>query len=260
MKKNKLAAFLLLLLGTLTTNAQKKSDPDSLAKEASKTEIWEPIPAIVTPGKNSFEAPSDAIVLFNGKNTNAFQKIDGSPVGWKIDQQGILNVVKGSGYIQTKESFGSCQLHIEWRTPLAIAGSSQTRGNSGIFLMGRYELQVLDSYNNPTYANGQAGSIYKQYIPLVNACKKPGEWQSYDIIFTAPQFFSDGTLQQPAYITVLQNGVLIQNHVAIKGNTEWVGAPAYKAHNAKEPLAIQDHGLDGGNPDSFRNIWIRNLQ
>ncbi len=259
MKKTTLAILLLIMVCNLNINAQKKADPDSLGKEAQKTEVWEPVPILVTPGKTNSDAPSDAIILFNGKNTNAFQKTDGSAVGWKIDQQGILNVVKGSGYIQTKESFGSCQLHIEWRTPIAIAGSSQTRGNSGIFLMGRYELQVLDSYNNPTYANGQAGSIYKQYIPLVNACKKPGDWQSYDIIFTAPEFFSDGSLQQPAYITVLHNGVLIQNHVAIKGNTEWIGAPAYKVHKTKEPLAIQDHGLDGGNPDSFRNIWIRPL-
>ncbi|TAG13196.1 MAG: DUF1080 domain-containing protein [Sphingobacteriia bacterium] len=259
MKKIMLAAFPLLLLSALNSNAQKKVDPDSLVNEAKKTEVWEPVPAVVTPGKTNADAPSDAIILFNGKNTNAFQKTDGTAIGWKIDQLGILNVVKGSGYIQTKEVFGSCQLHIEWRTPLAIAGSGQTRGNSGIFLMGRYELQVLDSYNNPTYPNGQAGSIYKQFIPLVNASRKPGEWQTYDIIFTAPQFFSDGTLQQPAYITVLHNGILVQNHVAIKGNTEWIGAAAYKAHNAKEPLAIQDHGLDGGNPDSFRNIWIRPL-
>ncbi|GAC1443985.1 MAG: hypothetical protein NVSMB63_13100 [Sediminibacterium sp.] len=170
-----------------------------------------------------------------------------------------ITVVKGSGNIATKQGFGSCQLHIEWREPAAIAGKSQTRGNSGIFLMGRYELQVLDSYQNPTYVNGQAGSIYKQHIPLVNACKKPGEWQSYEVIFTAPQFNPDGTLRSAARITVMQNGVLVQNNAEIRGGTVWIGQPVYKAHGDKEPLVLQDHGKDGGNPVSFRNIWIREL-
>jgi hypothetical protein len=239
--------------------AQQKPNMDSLVNASKKTEVWEPVPTVVTPGKLSSDAPSDAIVLFNGKGTDAFQKKGGGPIGWKMDAQGILNVVKGSGDIETKASFGSCQLHIEWRSPAAIAGAGQSRGNSGIFLMGKYELQVLDSYNNPTYSNGQAGSIYKQHIPLVNASRKPGEWQSYDIVFNAPVFFSDGKLQQPATITVFHNGVLVQNNVTIQGGTEWIGPASYKQHPDKAPLVIQDHGMDGGNPVSFRNIWIRPL-
>lgn len=232
---------------------------DSLFKEAAKTELWEPVPPIVTPGKTNSEAPSDAIVLYNGKDVAQWQKENGGKPGWKIDKDGALTVVKGSGNIATKMGFGSCQLHIEWREPALIAGAGQTRGNSGIFFMGQYELQVLDSYDNPTYVNGQAGSIYKQHIPLVNASRKPGEWQSYDVIFNAPKFYSDGQLQSPATITVLHNGVLVQNNVAIKGHTEWIGAPVYKAHGTKEPLVLQDHGMDGGQPMSYRNIWIRDL-
>jgi hypothetical protein len=237
----------------IAANAQ-----DSLAREAAKTEIWEPVPKIVTPGNTNSEPPSDAIVIFNGKDVNQLQKENGGAVGWKIDED-ALTVVKGSGNIATKQAFGNCQLHIEWREPATIAGASQTRGNSGIFFMGKYELQVLDSYNNPTYVNGQAGSIYKQHIPLVNASKKPGEWQTYDIIFTAPKFNGDGSLQSPARITVLHNNVLVQNNVEIKGNTEWVGQPKYTKVRDKEPIVLQDHGRDGGQPMSYRNIWVREL-
>lgn len=247
------------LLIVCSSNGQQRMNMDSLMKESKKTEVWEPVPVMVSPGKSASDAPSDAVVLFNGKNLNAFQKKGGGLPGWKVDAQGILNVVKGSGDIETKEKFGSCQLHIEWRTPATLAGDGQSRGNSGIFLMGKYELQVLDSYNNPTYSNGQAGSIYKQHIPLVNASRKPGEWQSYDIIFNVPRFFSDGSLQQPATITVIHNGVLVQNNVTILGGTEWIGPASYKKHADKESLVIQDHGMDGGNPVSFRNIWIRPL-
>jgi hypothetical protein len=254
---------LILLSATLTITvvamAQRKMNMDSLVKEAAKTEFWEPVPKLVTAGKTSADAPSDAIVLYNGKDLAQWQKEKGGAPGWKIEKDGALTVVKGSGNIATKQGFGDCQLHIEWREPAAIAGASQSRGNSGIFFMGRYELQVLDSYNNPTYVNGQAGSIYKQHAPLVNASRKPGEWQSYDVIFTAPRFFSDGKLQSPATITVLHNGVLVQNHVTIKGHTEWIGQPKYEAHSEKEPLVLQDHGMDGGNPMSYRNIWIREL-
>lgn len=257
------ACIFIMTAGTILSvtalKAQKKFNPDSLFKEAAKTEVWEPVPEKVTPGKNSSDAPSDAIVLFQGKNLNAWQKKGGGKPGWKIDASGTLNVVKGSGDIETKQGFGSCQLHIEWKSPAAIAGNSQSRGNSGIFFMGRYELQVLDSYNNPTYVNGQAGSMYKQYAPLVNAARKPGEWQSYDVVFTAPRFYADGQVQEPARITVFHNGVLIQNNVIIKGNTEWIGASAYKVHGDKEPLILQDHGMDGGNPVAYRNIWIRPL-
>jgi hypothetical protein len=161
----------------------------------------------------------------------------------------------GSGNIQTKKGFGDCQLHIEWRTPDTAKGEGQERGNSGIFFMGRYELQVLDSYHNRTYSNGQAGSIYKQYMPLVNVCRGPGEWQTYDVIFTAPRFNADSTLKSAATITVLQNGVLIQNNVSLWGGTEYIGIPKYKMHGDKDPLILQDHG----NTVKYRNIWIREL-
>ncbi|SJZ65961.1 3-keto-disaccharide hydrolase [Sediminibacterium ginsengisoli] len=239
--------------------AAKAQNVDSLVKEAAKTEVWTPVPAVVTPGKTSSDAPSDAIILYNGSNADAWKTKKGTAPGIVKQADGSFIIEKGTGDIITKQAFGNCQLHVEWRSPAEIAGSSQTRGNSGIFLMGRYELQVLDSYENPTYVNGQAGSIYKQYIPLVNACRKPGEWQSYDIIFTAPKFDANGKLISPAYITVLQNGVLIQNHVAIKGSSEWIGAPSYTAHAPKESLVIQDHGKDGGIAAGFRNIWIREL-
>ena len=254
------SAFATMSLAQSQTDAEKKAIQSAREKEAAKTEIWEPVPAKVTPGKLAGEAPSDAIILMNGKDLNAWQKENGGAPTWKIDKDGATTVVKGTGNLETKQAFGSCQLHIEWREPTAIAGSSQSRGNSGIFFMGRYELQVLDSYENPTYVNGQAGSIYKQHIPLVNASRKPGEWQVYDVVFTAPQFYADGNLQTPAYITVFHNGVLVQNHVAIKGGTEWIGQPKYKAHKEKETLVLQDHGKDGGNPMSYRNIWIRELQ
>lgn len=254
MKKNLLLCMALVTASTVM--AQRNQD--SLVKESAKTEVWEPVPKSVATG-NYGEAPSDAVIIFNGKDLNSLQKENGGEVGWKIDADGALTVVKGSGNIATKQKFGNCQLHIEWRQPTVIAGSSQTRGNSGIFFMGKYELQVLDSYNNPTYVNGQAGSIYKQYIPLVNASKKPGEWQSYDVIFTAPKFKADGSLQTPAYITVLHNGVLVQNHVEIKGNSEWIGQPKYTKTAEKESIVLQDHGKDGGQPISYRNFWIREL-
>ncbi|HJV20993.1 MAG TPA: DUF1080 domain-containing protein [Sediminibacterium sp.] len=243
----------------LPAKAQQQLNTDSLFREAARTEVWEPVPSKITPGKSAGDAPSDALVLFDGKHLNEWQKKGGGKPGWKTDASGILNVVKGSGDIETKRGFGSCQLHIEWRSPAVIAGKGQSRGNSGIFFMGRYELQVLDAYNNPTYVNGQAGSIYKQHIPLVNAARKPGEWQSYDIVFTAPTFYSDGRVQEPARMTVFHNGVLIQNNVIIKGSSEWIGAPAYKAHSDREPIILQDHGMDGGNPVAYRNIWIRPL-
>lgn len=258
MQKN-LLFFVATAMGIATGYAQSKVNQDSLVKEAAKTEIWEPVPPLVTPGATNSMAPSDAIVLFGGKDMHQWKRKDGSAAVCEIAKDGSFMIEKGAGDIATKQAFGNCQLHIEWRSPAAIAGSGQTRGNSGVYLMGRYELQVLDGYKNPTYVNGQAGSIYKQYIPLVNACKKPGEWQSYDIIFTAPQFAADGSLQSPARVTVLQNGILVQNNVAIKGGTQWIGQPSYKAHDVKESLVLQDHGKDGGNAVSYRNIWIREL-
>jgi len=173
---------------------------------------------------------------------------------WKLEG-GTMTVEKGTGEIHSVQKFGNCQLHIEWRTPAKVEGEGQGRGNSGIFLMSRYELQVLDSYNNITYSNGQAGSIYKQHIPLVNASKKPGEWQTYDVIFIAPKFNDDGSVNSPARITVFHNGVLIQNNVEIKGSTAYIGKPVYTKHADKESLTLQDHG----NPVSYRNIWVREL-
>jgi hypothetical protein len=218
-----------------------------------ETEDWSKRPAIVTPGKLN-QPPSDAIILYGGaRDIVNWESEKGGPAAWKADS--VLTVVPKTGNIKTVKSFGDCQLHIEWRTPAIVSGSGQGRGNSGVFLMGLYELQVLDSYNNETYYNGQAGSIYKQYIPLVNACLGPGQWQTYDIIFTAPRFNAEGQLVHAAAFTVLQNGVLIQNNVQVKGPTEYIGLPVYKAHPEKLPLVLQEHG----NTVSFRNIWIREL-
>jgi hypothetical protein len=218
------------------------------------TEVWKPVPPVVTPGATSADAPSDAIVLFNGKGLDAWESAKGGAASWTL-KEGAMTVKPGTGGIRTKDSLGSCQLHIEWQTPALVKGEGQGRGNSGIFLMGLYELQVLDSYDNVTYSNGQAGSMYKQSMPLVNVCRKPGEWQSYDIIFTAPVFWEDGRLKEPARITVLHNGVLIQHNVAIWGQTSYIGIPKYEKHAGKLPLVLQDHG----DLVSYRNIWLRNL-
>ena len=217
------------------------------------TEVWEPVPPVITPGTGT-AAPSDALVLFNGTGLENWVSKDGGKAEW-IVTDGVMTVKAGAGAISTMESFSDCQLHIEWRTPTVVIGESQGRGNSGIFLQSLYELQVLDSYDNRTYSNGQAGSIYKQNMPLVNVCRKPGEWQTYDVIFTAPRFNEDGTLKSPGYITVLQNGVLVQNHFELKGSTQYIGQPFYKKHSLKQPLMLQDHGNDV----SYRNIWIRQL-
>ena len=217
------------------------------------TEKWEPVPPVVTPGEGT-APPSDAIILIDGTDMDKWESVTGGEVKWEFED-GILTVVKETGAIQTRQGFGDIQLHIEWRAPAEVVGEGQGRGNSGIFLQGRYEVQVLDCYDNITYPNGQAGSVYKQHIPLVNACRPPGEWQAYDIIYIAPRFKEDGTLFTPATLTVLHNGILIQNHVSIKGATEYIGLPTYKPHDLKQPIQLQDHG----NPVSYRNIWIREL-
>ncbi|MFL6216512.1 MAG: DUF1080 domain-containing protein [Blastocatellia bacterium] len=212
-------------------------------------------PVVVTPGRTSSDAPSDAIVLFDGKDLSAWRSAAGSgEAKWTV-RDGYVEVASRTGDIATKQEFGDCQLHIEWATPSEVKGTSQERGNSGVFLMERYEIQVLDSYDNKTYYHGQAGAVYKQYAPLVNACRKPGEWQTYDIIFKAPKFDEQGKVTERARVTVLQNGVLIQNNVEIYGNT-WHDKPAlYIAHGPKASLKLQDHG----NPVRYRNIWIRPL-
>ncbi|MEZ6096971.1 MAG: DUF1080 domain-containing protein [Pirellulaceae bacterium] len=210
--------------------------------------VW-PEPPIVNPG-NEHHAPSDAIVLFNGKDMSAFDGGD----KWLV-QDGYAQV-QGGG-VTTKQGFGSCQLHIEFATPAEVKGEGQGRGNSGVYLMGKYEIQLLDSFDNKTYFDGQCGALYKQQPPTVNACRGPGEWQSYDIVFEAPQFNEDGSVARPAYVTVLQNGILIHNHVELQGGTFWDQPPHYEAHAEKLPLHLQDHG----NPVRFRNIWVReNIQ
>ena len=221
------------------------------------------LPAVVTPGEPAafFAPPSDAIVLFDGRGESLkthWTDTQGNPSQWNV-VDGALESVKKAGYIQTKQSFGSCQLHIEWAAPANVSGDGQGRGNSGVFLMSTYEIQVLNSYENTTYADGQAGALYGRSKPLKNACRKPGEWQSYDIIFHRPVFDDKGKVVRRATFTVLHNGVLIQDHTILSGGTDWMGPHAvseYKKHPDKLPISLQDHG----NPVRFRNIWIRELQ
>jgi len=228
------------------------------------TEFYTPVPPVVTPGKTNSDAPSDAIILFDGKNLDQWVSVRDStkPAGWDVANN-MITVSKTQGNIRTKQSFLDYQLHIEWRIPENITGSGQARGNSGVFLASTgpgddgYELQVLDCYNNSTYTNGQTASIYKQSVPLANACKKPGEWQSYDVIWTAPRFNDDGSVKSPAFVTVFHNGVLVQNHFQLTGQTLYIGKPFYKAHGPS-PIKLQAHG-DKSEPISYRNIWIRPL-
>jgi hypothetical protein len=217
-----------------------------------------PHPAVVTPGSCSTDqqpgkAPSDAIVLFDGSSLDAWQSDKGGPAGWKL-QDGYMEVVAGSGNIATRQKFSDYQLHVEFREPQPATGNSQERGNSGVFLAGLYEVQVLDSYNNPTYADGHASAIYGQTPPLVNASRPPGEWQSYDIMFTTPRF-ANGKLAKPGYVTVLHNGVLTQNHTQLLGPSVHHALPKWTPHDPDMPLKLQDHAM----PVRFRNIWIRPL-
>jgi len=242
-----LASFIMLSAFAATAQQPRTGDP-------KLTEIWNPEPRVITPGKTAADPPSDAIILFDGKDASKWKGNDGGNIKWKI-ADGAMTVAAGTGQITTREGFGDCQLHIEWRTPAEVKGESQGRGNSGIFLMSRYELQVLDSYKNRTYSNGQAASIYKQLPPLVNASRGPGEWQTYDVIFIAPRFNADSTVKSQARITVIHNGVLVQNNAALWGGTQYIGIATYDMHSDKEPIILQDHG----NPVSYRNIWIRPL-
>jgi hypothetical protein len=244
---------LLSIVFSLAASSIVAQGLDREAIDPRATEVWDLLPKKITPGIAPGEAPSDAIVLFDGKDLSKWSSLDGGKAQWEVKGDAIT-VVKGAGDIKTRQTFGDFQLHIEWRTPAAIESEGQGRGNSGIFLQERYELQVLDSYESVTYSNGQAGAIYKQSIPLVNACRKPGEWQAYDIIYTAPRFSENGRVTAPAYVTVLQNGVVIHNNTQIAGPTEYKGLPIYQPHG-KGAIQLQDHG----NSVSYRNIWIREL-
>jgi hypothetical protein len=217
-----------------------------------------PQPKAINPGtcglqSRSCKPPSDAIVLFDGKDTSKWVSCKGGPIQWRVEG-GVMEITR-TGDIETVEHFGDCQLHIEWAAPVEVKGESQGRGNSGIFLMGRYEIQILDGYNNPTYADGTAASIYGQYPPLVNACCKPGEWQTYDIFFVAP-CFEESKLISPAFVTIIHNGVLVHHYTELLGLTAHRTMPSYKTHPPKGPIRIQDHR----NPVRFRNIWIRKLK
>jgi len=258
-------AILFSAAGLLCTQqlaqAQEAASPKPKPED---TEVWEPVPAVVTPGVNNTAPPSDAIVLFDGKNLDEWVAVrDKSPAKWIVNN-GILDVDNSQGNIETKRTFKNYQLHLEWKIPTDVTGSGQGRGNSGVFLASTgpgddgYELQVLDPYNNKTYVNGMAASIYKQIIPLVNPGRKPGEWQTYDIVWTAPAFNADSSLKTPAYVTVFFNGVLVQNHFELQGETRYIGKPFYKSYDAA-PIKLQAHGGRTA-PDSFRNIWVRELK
>ncbi len=250
--------FTAILTGSFfAVNAQQTAKPED-------TEIWQPVPKVVTPGNTFRDAPSDAIVLFDGKNLDQWvlTKDTTSKAKWIVADD-MMTVDKSVGDIQTKRAFMDFQLHVEYRIPTNITGSGQARGNSGIFLAalpwgaGGYELQVLDNYNNPTYVNGQVGSIYKQSIPLANAALPPGKWQTYDVIWTAPRFNDDGSLKSPARVTAFHNGILVQNNFELRGDTPYIGQPAYRKHGPS-PIKLQAHG-DKSEPISYRNIWVREL-
>jgi len=262
MKMISVLAAVLLLLPVIAAAAASKDSPQSTARKENLGkwaihDLNRPLPPVVDPGPAGppVAAPSDAIVLFDGKDLSLWEDVKGEPAGWKVED-GHMEVVAKTGSIRTKKGFGDCQLHIEWATPSAVSGESQERGNSGVFLMDTYEIQVLDSHNNRTYADGQAAAIYGQYPPLVNASRKPGEWQTFDIIFHRPRFGADGKLVEPARMTVFHNGVLVHDNEELTGPTAHKARPPYKAHADKLPLSLQDHG----NPVRYRNIWLRELE
>jgi hypothetical protein len=229
-------------------------DPNYKIHDSTRPQPTVVEPAVPSTDEKVGKAPSDAVVLFDGSQLDAWCDMEGNPSKWII-QDGVMECTPGSGYIRTLQSFGDCQLHVEFATPEKVQGSSQGRGNSGVFLMGEYEVQVLDSYNNKTYADGHAGAVYCQYPPGVNASRPPGKWQTYDIIFLRPHFDAQGKLISPARMTVIHNGVLIQNNVELTGPTGWLRRAPYRAHADKLPLSLQDHG----NPVRYRNLWIREL-
>lgn len=251
--------MILIVSSAGLSSFAQKTYPEPERMKAGMSEFWLPQPTVVTPGNiETNSAPSDAIVLFDGKDLSAWETVKTNDAAeWIVNDDGTFTVNKKQGDIRTKQSFENFQLHIEWCVPVNITGENQSRGNSGVYLQGKYEVQILDSYVNETYANGQAGSIYKQSRPLVNVMRKPGEWNVYDIIYTAPVFKEDGTYRTPPGVTVIHNGVVVQNNTTILGTTEYVGFPKVQKHGAG-PIILQSHG-DPSEPISFRNIWIRNL-
>jgi hypothetical protein len=263
--KSKLCYLCLITFGLFSTgpfyaqqgyvNTPPEVSPMPMKPEM--TEIWNPEVKVVKPAAKLGDAPSDAIILFDGKNLDQWvsQRDPSKPAPWKIVNNDHMECVPRSGGIQTKMKFGDCQLHIEWSAPDSVESGGQGRGNSGVFFQNRYELQVLDSYNNRTYRNGQAASIYKDHAPLVNAMKSPLEWNVYDIVYTAVRFKEDGSVYAPARITVFHNGVLVQNNVTINGITEYIGLHMYKTAHGDDAISLQDHN----NKTQFRNIWIRPL-
>lgn len=246
--------FRFIFAASLIAAATAIAADDDNLPPPKLTEQWTPVPPTVHAPAGS--APSDAIVLFDGTNLDAWEPARPDGALWRIENGALVVVPQEKGCdLRTKRAFGDAQLHLEFRTPLPAKGSGQDRGNSGVYLMSLYEVQVLDSWQNETYVNGQLGSIYKQHPPLVNAARPPGEWQTYDIIFVAPRFDADGAVRSPARLTVLLNGVLVQNDATLRGPTVYRGEPRYALHPAKLPLLLQDHQ----HPVAYRNIWIREL-
>ncbi|MEO8595609.1 MAG: DUF1080 domain-containing protein [Candidatus Solibacter sp.] len=271
MRRRLSQAFALLALAASLAAQQPPPPAQETPRKGPRgnpqdTEVWEPVPKVVTPGATDAAPPSDAIVLFDGKNLDEWVSTrDKSPAPWIVkDGTLIVSKVRGAGNIETKRKFRNFQMHVEWKIPADITGEDQLRGNSGIFLASTgggdagYELQILDSYNNKTYVNGQGASIYKQGIPLVNPSRKPGEWQTYEVVWMAPVFNEDGSVKTPANITVLFNGVLVQNHFELSGETLFIGKPVYKKYDTA-PIKLQAHP-DPSPALSFRNIWVRELK
>ena len=249
------ALFLsLVFLGGVLSNAQ------SARQQVEKWKVHDPerpMPPVVDPGPDGepVPAPADAVILFDGRDLSQWTDGKGQSARWKVEN-GYMEVVAKTGAIRTKRSFGDCQLHVEWASPVVVKGEGQGRGNSGVFLMNIYEVQVLDCYNNKTYADGMTAALYAQYPPLVNACRPPGKWQTYDIIFHRPRFDSDGQVTSPARFTVFHNNILVHDNAVLIGPTTHKARPPYKAHPYRLPVSLQDHG----NPVRFRNIWIRELE
>jgi len=246
-------SYVDLIRNNMIPGFEIEFEPAKPITDPKVTEVWEPEPAIVNPSNKKIKSPSDAIILFDGKNMDNWVHYDGRPAEWNVSKK-IMTIKPGSGTIKTTRDFGDIQLHLEWRSPKEPNRKGQDRGNSGVFFQNKYEVQILNSYQNRTYSNGQAASVYKQYPPLVNAMNPPGEWNTYDIIFHAPKFDNNGQQIKSGTLTVIHNGVLVQDHVEIMGTTEYIGRPKTIPHG-DGPLVLQDHS----NKVSFRNIWVREL-